>query len=335
MAAGVVLAAAGATLALLTFAAPPPSWRTVDHVPGIVDVAGPRADGRLVMSTHTGLFLVRPGGSPTAFANPGYPGAVGEPYVALIPRTTVTGARCSFERDDVFALDPSATPGVVHITANGQTSRLVNLPAGVFPSGIAFDATGRFDHRLLVTGVVNSKTTLYAISCGGGITTVTAGAPRVEGGIVVAPPSFGHFGRDLIAADETTGTIYAFGPRGAVAHLADSGVPFGGDVGVEALGFVPRLSAHGAAYLADLGAPGSPTQGTDSLLTLSRADFARGGVRPGDLLAASEGGAATIAVHCGKPCTVRIIAQGPATTHAEGHLAFTGASGSQLRAPNH
>ena len=332
MAAGAVLAAAGAALASLTLAGGIPSWRSAAHLAGIVDVAGPRVDGRLVVSTHTGLFLVRPGGVASAFAAAGYSGAAGEPYIALVPRRTLTSAGCSFAQDDAFVLDPGSTPGVVRVTSNGQTTRLVDLPTGVFPSGIAYDVTGRFAHRLLVTGVANGATTLYAIDCTGGVATVSEGAPRVEGGIVVAPRVFGHFGGDLIAADENTGTIYAFGPRGAVAHVAESGVAAGGDIGVEALGFVPRLSTHGAAYLADLGAPGSPTEGTDSLLALSRGDLKSVGVKPGDLLAVSEAGAITVAVRCTRACTVRTVATGPALTHGEGHVTFTGVPATPRRA---
>jgi hypothetical protein len=314
-----ILAAAGAALGLVAGA---PSWRPIAHVPGIVDVAGPRVDGRLVLSTHTGLYHLRPGGSPVPFAAQGYAGAAGEPYIALVTRPARQSAGCSFARNDVFALDPGSTPGVVRIAANGQATRLADLASGVFPSGIAYDTTGRFGSRLLVTGVVNNTTTLYAIDCTGAVATVTEGAPRVEGGIVVAPRRFGHFGGDLIAADENTGTLYAFGPRGAVAHVADSGVAAGGDIGIEALGFVPVLTGRAGAYVADLGAPGSPTEGTDSLLSLARGDLVRSGVRPGDLLAVSEGGAATVAVRCARACTVREVAAGPAATHGEGHVAF-------------
>jgi hypothetical protein len=282
-----------------------PSWQPAAHVPGIVDVAGPRSDGRLVLSTRSGLFLLRPGGTPQPFAAGSYTAEGGEPYIAL---------GCG---DDLFALDADATPGVWRVSRAGASSRLADLPEGVFPSGIAYDTTGRFGHRVLVTGVVNGATTLYAIDCAGRTATVTTGAPRVEGGIVVAPRTFGHFRGDLIAADENSGKIYAFGPRGAVALVADSGVAAGSDLGVEALGFVPAGPTR-TAYLADLGAPGSPTQGTDSLLALPLR-----GVRTGDLLAAAEGGAATIAVRCGRSCTVRAIAAGPATTHGEGHVAFT------------
>jgi hypothetical protein len=279
------------------------SWHPVAQLPGIVDVAGPRADGRLVLSTRSGLFLYKPGGTPQPFQASGYTAAGGEPYIAI---------GCG---SDVLALDADATPGVVRITPSGAASRLTDLPAGVFPSGIAYDRTGRFGRRVLVTGVVNNTTTLYAIGCTGRTAVVTTGAPRVEGGIVVAPRKFGHFGGDLIAADENSGKIYAFGPRGAVALVADSGVPAGGDIGIEALGFAP--AAHVTAYLSDLGAPGSPTEGTDSLLALTLR------VRAGELIAASEGGAVTIAVRCGRPCTLRTVAAGPPATHGEGHLAFT------------
>ena len=93
--------------------------------------------------------------------------------------------------------------------------RLVDFPADAFPSGIAFDLLGRFGYRLLVTAVVAGKTTLYAIDCLGGRTVVARDAPRVEGGIAVAPSSFGRFGGDLIAPDEHSGRIFAFSPTGA------------------------------------------------------------------------------------------------------------------------
>jgi hypothetical protein len=37
---------------------------------------------------------------------------------------------------------------------------------------------------------------------------------------------------------------------------------------------------------------------------------------------ASEGGAETIAVRCARTCSVRKVADGPATSHAEGHIVF-------------
>jgi hypothetical protein len=317
---------ASSVLALTAFAAQPePRWRTLLSVPTIVDVVGPRADGQLVLSTQAGLFLVRPGRPAAKFARgpAGYVAAGGEPYIALAPGRRLPSAPCSFKRDDVFALDADSTPGVVRILRTGRGVRLVDLPARALLSGIAFDLVGRFGYRLLVTAVVAGKTTLYTIDCLGRPTVVTRGAPHVEGGIAVAPASFGRFGGDLVAADETTGRIFAFSPTGAVALVARSGVAAGGDIGVEGLGFVPSgFNRAGSAFLSDLGAPGSPTKGTNSLLVLPGAELAGAGVRVGDLLAATEAGAITISVHCARRCTVRRIGKGPAATHSEGHISF-------------
>src|SRR5437773_10742743 len=59
-----------AVILALTSAAAAPSarWRPLLSVPTIVDVVGPRADGRLVLATRRGLFLFRPGSPATEFA---------------------------------------------------------------------------------------------------------------------------------------------------------------------------------------------------------------------------------------------------------------------------
>jgi hypothetical protein len=320
----VTLAITGAT------AAASAQWRPLLEVPAIVDVVGPRADGRLVLATRGGLFLFRPGSrAATAFARGpgGYVAAGGEPYIALAPARRLQGKRCAFHRDDVFALDADSTPGVVRVVPRGLAVRLADFQAGAFPSGIAFDLVGRFGYRLLVTAVIDEKTTLYAIDCLGRLTVVTRDGPRVEGGMAVAPSSFGRFGGHLIAPDENSGRVFAFSPTGAVEVVVESGVPGGGDIGVEGVGFVPsRFSRTGSAYFSDLGAPGSPTEGTDSLLVLRGADLERAQVRAGDLLAATEAGATTISVRCARRCTVRRVAEGPAATHGEGHIAFGGSS---------
>jgi hypothetical protein len=60
------------------------------------------------------------------------------------------------------------------------------------------------------------------------------------------------------------------------------------------------------------------------------------GVRAGDLLVATEGGADTIAVLCRRTCAVRLIADGPAVAHAEGHIVFARLGGaSAARAAAH
>jgi hypothetical protein len=322
--------AAGGLLVLIAAgvgsAAPPKStWRPLEKVAGIVDVVGPRRDGRLVLSSHGGLFLLRRGAAPVPFARgpQGYAGSAGEPYLALGHGQAVQGARCSFHRDDVFVLRPGAAPGVLRVDRGGRSHPFVSLPAGAFPSGITIDPAGSFGHRLLVTATATGATTLHAFDCRGRDRVVATGAPSVEGGLAVAPRTFGRYAGWLIAVVEGTGRIYVFSPRGRTRLLANSGLPAGGDIGVEAVGFVPpALGRRGTAYLADLGAPGSPTTGSDSLLVLRAADISRARLRAGDLLVATEAGEKTIALRCRRACTIRHVADGPATAHAEGHITF-------------
>lgn len=80
---------------------------------------------------------------------------------------------------------------------------------------------------------------------------------------------------------------------------------------------VPPRAA--AAYLADRYSAGNKHPGDDAILRL---DLGRAGVRTGDLLVATEGGAKTIDVRCAATCTVRYVAAGPAIAHAEGHIVF-------------
>ena len=307
-------------------AAPAPAkWRAVAKVPGVLDVVGPRGDGRLVLATHGGLFLMRPGGSPVPYARGprGYPGSPGEPYIALARGHRVPGAGCAFGRDVVFALDPDATPGIVRVDRSGRSSRFADLPAGAFPTGITIDTVGRFGYRLLVTSFASGTTTLRAFDCRGRARAIAAGAPHVEGGIEVAPRTFGRFGGTLIAVSEVSGRIYSFGPGGRVRLVIESGLPAGGDIGVESVGFVPpKLGRRGAAFLADMGAPGAPTSGSDSLLILAGASLSRANLRPGELVVATEAGAKTVAVRCAGRCIVRRVADGPVATHAEGHITF-------------
>ncbi len=325
-----VASASGLLAAAALGAAPAASeplarWHPLVAVRTIVDVVGPRADGRLVVSTRSGLLLLRPGGALEPFARgpDGYAAEGGEPYVALAPARRLAGAHCSFHRDDVFALDADSSPGVVRVLRDGRATRLADLPAGAFPSGIAFDTVGRFGYRLLVAAELEDKTTLYALDCLGRLTAIVQGAAHVEGGMAVAPLSFGRFGGDLIAADESSGRLLAFDPGGSVRVVAASGLEAGGDVGVEGVGFVPpRLGASGAAYFSDLTAPGSPTPGTGHLLVLRGQELARARLAPGELVAATEAGAKTIAVRCARTCAVRLVATGPAAAHGEGHVTF-------------
>jgi hypothetical protein len=322
-ASGCAVGVAAVLVAAGTASAPLARWQPLLKVPTIVDAVGPRADGRLVLATRGGLFLLRPGRAAEPFARgpDPYVAAGGEPYIALASNRKLPQARCSFKQDDVFALDADTAPGVVRVTRAGRATRFADLPANVLASGIAFDHVGRFGSRLLVTTVANDKTTLYAFDCLGRPAVIAKDAPRAEGGMAVAPRSFGRFGGELIAADEFSGRILAFGPSGGVRVVAASGVRAGSDLGVEGVGFVPKgFGKSGAAYFSDLGAPGSPTEGTDSLLVLRGADALRAGLRAGDLVAATEAGATTIAVRCARRCSVRHVADGPKETHGEGHV---------------
>jgi len=302
-------------------------WTPFRHLHGVVDLSGPRQDGRFTVSAAGRLFLLRLGQAPSPFARGpgGYRAAAGdEPYIAVSVGGRVAGAGCSFRRDDVYILALGARPGIVVVNRRGRARRFAGLPAGVTPKGIAFDAVGLFDRRLLVIAALGNQSQVFALDCRGHVQTLTRAAPPMEGGIVVAPPSFGQYGGQLIAPDETSGRVVAIDPHGATQTIARSGLPTGADIGVESAGFVPPgFTRAGAAYLADRGAPGSPHPGTDSILILRGAALARAGVAPGDLLVATEGGARTIAVRCQTTCAVRHIADGPRVAHAEGHIAFT------------
>src|SRR2546421_50818 len=81
------------------------------------------------------------------------------------------------------------------------------------------------------------------------------------------PPSLGSAGGALIAPDENSGHVIAIDPRGVARTIADSGLPTGGDIGIESSGFVPPgLGPTGRAYLADRAVPGNPHPGTGSIL---------------------------------------------------------------------
>jgi len=300
-------------------------WQQIAEAPGAVDVAGPRTDGRFVVAAYGGLFLLRRHNSLVPFARGagGYAPARGEAYIALAQERRVPRGGCSFRADEIFALDPVDHPGVTLIDRRGRARRFVDLPAGSFLSSLAFDRTGRFGYRLLVTAIVSGRTTLYAIDCRGRVRIIVHGAARVEGGAAVSPRTFGRYPGRLIAVDELTGRVFALDAKGHVRLLVRPNLAAGTDIGVESVGFVPAgFTGRGAAYLADLGAPGSPTQGTDSVLKLNGSALKRAGARPGDLILATEAGGITIVVRCLRRCSVRRIGRAFDATHAEGHIAF-------------
>jgi hypothetical protein len=328
LAAALALAACGgpraATVPGPTVSAPSAAWTEFRHLPGAVDLAGPRSDGSFLVAAAGRLFVLGRDGALRPFARGagGYQTKTGtEPYLVIASGVPVHGDRCAFPRDAAFAIEPGTQPGVIMISPAGRARRFASLPPGSSLTGIAYDATGRFGHRLLVTAGLQGKTTVFGIGCDGRLSPVTTDGPQVEGGIVVAPATFGAFGGDLIAPNETSGRVYAVSPSGTVVILAQSGLPAGGDIGVESAGFVPAAAA--AAYLADRFSRGNKHPGDDAILRLPAAGLARAGIRAGDLLVATEGGAQTIDVRCAATCAVSYVAAGPAIAHAEGHIVFS------------
>jgi hypothetical protein len=302
-------------------------WTPARHVPRVLDLSAPRSDGAITVATAGRLALLLAGGAVRQFARGagGYSSPAGEePYVALSTGQRVPAAACRFPPDTLYALRLSAHPGVTAIDAQGRARSFATLPSRGLENGIAFDETGLFGHRLLVTATAASHTSVYAIDCRGAARTLARDAPKVEGGIAVAPQSFGRFAGDLIAPDENSGRIYALAPDGRSRLLADAGLPHGGDVGVESEGFVPARPAAGwSALVADRLTPGNPHPGDDVILRIGAAALAAAGVRAGELLVATEGGAHTDAVRCAASCSVRHVADGPAVAHLEGHIVFT------------
>ena len=304
-----------------------PAWEQWRSVPGVFDLGGPLASGSLLVAGSAAFYTLTPAGDLTPFARGagGYrddPGA--EAYFAVSPGQHVASAGCDFTRDDAFVLRLHVPIGVTRVGKSGdETGSFTNVSVPSL-NGIAFDSVGSFDHRLLATAPVNGKTELLAIDCTGAVQVITKTAPVVEGGVAVAPTTFGSFGGYLIAPDELSGTIWAISPEGTTSKLVDSGLPKGGDIGVESVAFVPPgFSRGGYLYYSDRKTPNNPHPGTDSVLRLSSADLTAAGVQDGDLLAATEGGASMIDVRCNTSCHVAMVVGMPTTTHGEGHMVFT------------
>lgn len=301
------------------------AWRPRLHIAGVLDLSTERSNDTFIVASAGHLDVLSPGARLRRFA-PSYSYPAGlEAYVALSTGARVPGAGCAFPAGELYALRLNHGVGVTAVNPDGAVRRFVSLPPSGLENGIAFDSVGRFGHRLLVTATKAHRTTLFAIDCRGHVRILTRHAPRVEGGLAVAPPSFGRFGGDLIAPDEVSGVLYALTPKGRWSLLARSDLPHGQDVGVESEGFVP--AQYGQALVSDRRTPGNPHPGDDLLLGLPRAALSAEGVRPGDLLVAGEGGGATADVRCRASCQVRQVATGPAIAHIEGHIVFAGAAG--------
>ena len=284
-------------------------------------MVGPRPDGSLVAAAAGKLFTVGTDGVTTPFgAYSTEPGP--ESYIALSSGLAMNDVSCGWEAGDVYALELTTPPlGVVRVTADGRPSRFVDTPQLDFLGGIAFDATGRFGNALLIAGRKAGKTVILAADCRGKVRTVTDNGPVIEGGMAVAPQVFGDHGGDLIAVDENSGDVVFIRFDGTSGVLISSGLPAGGDVGVESLGFVPVdfVNRGATAYMADRRSPGSPTEGTDSIWRLTNDQLTHVGIDDNDLLVSVEGGGQTIIVRCRTTCRILPLGQAP-TSHVEGHI---------------
>jgi hypothetical protein len=324
-----VLAAAQVFTVPLTVFAADAAWEPGKTVAGVFDVDGPRSDGSMIVAGGAALYVMQPDGSIAPFARGpgGYHEDKGaEAYLANSTGATVSSAGCSWVRDETFLLRLHIPIGIERVSGGGdETGSFANLPGVTALNGITFDTTGDFDHRLLVSAPSKGKTVIFAIDCNGAVRVITRSAPRLEGGLAVAPSGFGAFGGALIGPDELSGKIYAIKANGTVSVVAKPSLPTGQDIGVESVGFVPQgfMSRGGTLYYADRRTPNGKHPGTDSLLKLPSAQLAGAGVTEGDLLVATEGGATMVAVRCAPLCaTIPVIAK-PTKAHGEGHFAFS------------
>jgi hypothetical protein len=318
--------AAVSVLLALCFAAPASAarlarWTQLTKLDQVVDLSPQLPSGAVIVDETSGLASMHPGRAPVpyarAYVNPGGD----EPYMAMAPARR--RGRCSFGAGTVYLLRLTPSTGVTAVDRRGHVRQFANIPGPGLATGIAFDQVGHFGHRLLVTVTVGLESALYAINCHGRVAELAGRMPKVEGGMAVAPRGFGRFGGRLIAPDEASGHLYAIPPNGAGEVVAPIHLPVGGDVGVESVGFVPRRFGRGwRALVADRVTPNNPHPGDGAILAIRGSRLRAAGVRPGDLLVVTEGGAKTVAVRCHRTCRAHHVADGPARAHVEGHVVF-------------
>ena len=303
------------------------NWAKWQPLQGVFDLGLQRDGAGLIAEGTELLFTISPPGTIAAInTGSSYQGVPGfEAYFAVSAGEPAAGT-CRFQPGGIYVINPRASKQVLEVDPNtGQPLLFATVPGVDSLNGISFDSGGSFgDHPLLVTGPGGGLTVVAAIDCHGAVTVITDKAPRMEGGISVAPDTFGAHAGELITTDEISGDIIGIAPSGATSTLVNLAHPAGGDLGVESSGFVPRdfLKNGGFAYLADRGTANNPHPGTDSILRLTSAQLAAAGVLEGDLVTATEGGGSTVDVTCAATCSLRLIAAGPPTGHIEGHVVF-------------
>jgi hypothetical protein len=299
-------------------------WKPLSRVYDVVSTGGHKG---LLAATPDGLFSLDVGGNigPVAQGPSGFKlGNDSESYIEFTDGLHVTNAGCDFGLGDAFVLALGKPLGLTRIDSSGRASQFATITGPDSLNGIAFDNTGKFDHRLLVTGPKSGKTEVLAVDCKGTVATITTNAPVFEGGIAVAPDGFGAFGGNLIAPDENSDQIWAVAPDGSSHLVTTTGIAKGQDIGVESLGFVPAgfMATGGSAYVADRGTPGNPHPGTDTILRYPSTEMVVAHISDGDLMVASEGGGLTVRVSCRPNCTADLIGRAADAAHIEGHIAF-------------
>jgi hypothetical protein len=302
------------------------TWEKWQHLPGVFDL-GLETGGAGLIAQAGVFFTVSRGGASTPINGQGsYSSVTGTEAYFAVSSGEPQGGNCRFQNGAIYVIDPATTKQVLEVDAQSGRPRPFATLVGVDGlNGIAFDGTGSFgDHPLLVTGLRSGAFEVAAIDCHGDVRIITTRAPRLEGGIAVAPRGFGAHGGELIMPDEISGDIIGVKPDGTTSVLAAYTASIGGDTGVESAGFVPHdfFRSGGSAYVADRGTTGSPHPGTDSILRLRSSQLAAAGVKEGDLIVANEASATTVVVACAASCNARLIANGPPPGHIEGHLVF-------------
>ena len=305
------------------------TWEKWQHLPAVFDLGLEEGGTGLIAQAGVFFKVSRSGASSPITGEGAYSNGTGTEAYFAVSRGQPQGGACRFQNGAIYVIDPRNTKQVLEVDAQSGRPRGFAALEGVDSlNGIAFDDTGSFgDHPLLVTGPKSGgggKSEVAAVDCHGDVRVVTTTAPRMEGGIAVAPRGFGSHGGELVVIDEISGDIIGVKVDGTSSVLAGYRAHIGQDVGVESAGFVPPglLLNGGNAYLSDRGTANNPNAGTDSILRLRSGDLATAGVREGDLLVATEGSGTTVVVACSAGCTVRPLANGPPSGHIEGHLVF-------------
>src|SRR5580704_17696947 len=102
---------------------PPAAWAGFRHLPGVIDLAGPRSDGSFLVAAARRLFILGRDGALSPFARGagGYQTATGtEPYLVIVNGVSAQGDHCAFPEDAAFAIQPGTQPGVIMISPAGR-----------------------------------------------------------------------------------------------------------------------------------------------------------------------------------------------------------------------